>query len=156
MSKFQFNANEVEPASFEAIPAGKYEAVITKAEMKDTQAGDGEYLELTFQVIEGEHKNRLLWGRLNIVNKSEQAVKIARGQLSAICRAVGVAELNESNLPNLYDKPLIIRVSQREFEGEMRNEIKGYATRDPDSIPGSTAAAPSAAAGPGKTIPWKR
>ena len=64
-----FNAEDVEPAAdFEPIPAGKYLAVITDSEMKPTKSGNGSYLELTFQVIEGEYKNRLLWARLNLDN----------------------------------------------------------------------------------------
>ena len=59
-----FNANEVEPmADFAPIPAGKYAAVITNSQMKPTKSGNGSYLELTFQIIEGEHKGRLLCAR---------------------------------------------------------------------------------------------
>jgi len=57
-----FDANNVEPSGdFEPIPAGKYLAIITDSEMKPTKNGNGSYLELTFQVIEGPCKNRLLW-----------------------------------------------------------------------------------------------
>ena len=64
-----FDANQIEPTTdFEPIPAGKYVAVITESEMRPTKAGTGHYLQLTFQVIEGEHKNRLQWARLNLDN----------------------------------------------------------------------------------------
>ena len=64
-----FDANNVDPATdFEPIPAGKYLAVITDSEMKPTKSGSGHYLELTFQVIDGPFKNRLLWSRLNLDN----------------------------------------------------------------------------------------
>ena len=37
-----FNANQVEPSSnLEAIPAGKYLAVITESELKPTKSGSG-------------------------------------------------------------------------------------------------------------------
>ena len=50
-----FDAREVEPqAAFEPIPADKYLVVISASEMKTTKAGDGSYLELTFQIIEGD------------------------------------------------------------------------------------------------------
>ncbi len=56
-----FNANQVEPTSnLEAIPAGKYLAVITESELKPTKSGSGSYLQLTFQVLEGEYKGRFL------------------------------------------------------------------------------------------------
>lgn len=73
-----FNANDVEPASeFEPIPAGRYLAVVVESEMKPTKAGTGNYLQLTFQIIEGPFNNRLLWARLNIDNPNDTARKIA-------------------------------------------------------------------------------
>lgn len=132
-----FNANDVEPAAdFEPIPAGKYLVVITDSEMKPTKSGSGQYLELTFQVIDGPHKNRKLWSRLNLDNPSAQAVDIARGELSAICRAVGVMQPRDSS--ELHDRPLLVTVKcrRREDTGDVVNEIKGYAKSEPA---GSTA-----------------
>ncbi len=83
-----FDATTVEPTTdYDPIPAGKYLAVITDSEMKSTKSGNGEYLELTFQIIEGEFKNRNQWARLNLDNPNPKAVQIAQGELSAICRA---------------------------------------------------------------------
>lgn len=142
-----FNANNVDPmADFSPIPAGKYVAVITNTEMKPTKSGNGSYLEITFQVIEGEFKNRLLWARLNLDNPSEMAVKIARSELSAICRAVGVLEPKDSC--ELHNLPLVVTVKQKtDSDGEVRNEIKGYAKRE-------TNGRPPQAANP--TPPWRR
>ena len=126
-----FDAREVDPAvGFEPIPADKYLAVITGSEMKQTKAGDGQYLELTFQVIEGEYKGRNLWARLNLDNPNTTAVQIARAELSAICRAVGVMTPKDSH--DLHDLPLVISVKlkKREDNGEMTNEIKGYEKKE--------------------------
>ncbi|MBI2930976.1 MAG: DUF669 domain-containing protein [Planctomycetes bacterium] len=126
-----FNANNVDPATdFEPIPAGKYLAVITDSEMKPTKSGNGHYLELTFQIIDGPHKNRLLWSRLNLDNPSEQAVQIAQGELSAICRAVGVMQPKDSL--ELHNLPLMVTVKckKREDTGDVVNEIKGYAKKE--------------------------
>ena len=126
-----FDAREVDPAvGFEPIPADKYLAVITGSEMKQTKAGDGQYLELTFQVIEGEYKGRNLWARLNLDNPNATAVKIARAELSAICRAIGVMTPKDSH--ELHDLPLVISVKlkKREDNGEMTNEIKGYEKKE--------------------------
>ncbi len=46
------------PLDFAAIPAGKYLAIIADSEMKQTKSGTSRYLELTFKVVEGEHKGR--------------------------------------------------------------------------------------------------
>lgn len=125
-----FDASQVEPASeFAPLPPGKYVAVITASEMKPTRSGNGAYLELTFQIIEGEFKGRVLWDRLNLDNPHPLAVKIARGELSAICRAVGVLTPNDSC--ELHNLPLVVTVKQkRDADGEVWNEIAGYAKRE--------------------------
>ena len=65
MATINFNANEVEPSvGYEAIPAGKYQAVIVESDMKPNKAGTGEYLQLEFEVIEGEFKGRKLWRKI--------------------------------------------------------------------------------------------
>ncbi len=78
------------PLSFDVVPAGEYEAVITDSEMKSTLAGTGRYLNLTLQILNGPCQNRKVFDKLNLDNPSDKAVQIARGTLSAICRAVGV------------------------------------------------------------------
>ena len=126
-----FDANQVEPSTpFEPIPAGKYLAAITDSKMKPTKSGNGEYLELTFQILDGEYRGRNLWARLNLSNPNEQTVKIARGELSAICRAVGVMQPNDST--ELHNLPLVItvRCKKRQDTGEITNEVRGYAKRE--------------------------
>lgn len=126
-----FDATQVDPATdFEPIPDGKYIAIITGSEMKPTKSGSGSYLELTFQILEGLHKNRLLWSRLNLDNPNRQAVQIARGELSAICRAVGVMQPKDSN--ELHNLPLqiTVRCKRREDTGDIVNEIRGYAKKE--------------------------
>ena len=91
LAGYNFNAEEVEPSSsFDPIPAGWYQAIISNSEMKATRDGYGEYLSLTLQVIEGQYENRLVFARLNLKNANDKAVDIARKDLAAICRAVGV------------------------------------------------------------------
>ena len=143
-----FDARTVEPMdTFEPIPAGKYIAAITASEMKPTRAGDGSYLELQFQVVEGEHKGRLLWSRLNLDNRNELAVKIARAQLASICKAVGVLTPNDST--ELHDLPLqvTVRLKKREDTGDLTNEIVGYAKKP---SPGQASQAQN------DTPPWRR
>jgi hypothetical protein len=142
-----FDANQVEPTGdFEPIPDGKYLAVITGSEMKPTKAGTGSYLLLTFQIIEGKYKNRLLWARMNLEHPNKTAVEIARADLSAICRAVGVLAPKDS--VDLHDLPLMIHVrcKKRTDNGEIVNEIKGYSKKD--QAPPATAT--------GGAAPWKR
>jgi hypothetical protein len=146
-----FDANTVEPSQdFSPLPEGDYLAVIVASENKPTRSGNGSYLELKFQVIEGAHKNRFLWSRLNLENPNQTAVNIARAELSAICRAVGVLTPNDS--VELHNIPLTIRVKvkRREDNGEMTNEVKGYKAK---ASAGDTA---PVTASSGSTPPWEK
>lgn len=122
-----FDASEVEPSTgFDPIPEGKYTAIITESEEKQTRKGDGSYLSLKFQIVEGKYQNRTLYTNLNLDNPNETAVKIARADLSAICRAVGVLQPQES--AELHNKPMVITVKckKRDDTGDIQNNISGY------------------------------
>jgi len=126
-----FDASQVEPAvAFDPIPAGKYLAAIIDSKVKPTKSNNGEYLELTFQILEGEFTGRQLWSRLNLHHTNADTVRFARAELSAICRAVGVMTPRDS--VDLHNLPLVINVrcKKREDNGEIANEIKGYAKRE--------------------------
>jgi hypothetical protein len=149
MARLDFNANDVDPAvGFDPLPAGKYLAVITESEMRPTKSGTGQYLQLTFDVVEGEFRGRKLWARLNLQNPSQMAMKIAQAELSAICRAVGVLTPRDS--VELHNLPLQITVGckKREDTGDIVNEIKSYARKE------AAVGQPQQAAT--STPPWRR
>jgi hypothetical protein len=126
-----FDANQIEPTSdFEAIPAGKYTAMITESELKPTKSGAGDYLQLTFEILEGPYKGRIIWSRLNLNNPNATTVQIAQRELSSICRAVGVMTPGDS--VELHNLPLEITVKckKRDDNGEVTNEIRGYARKE--------------------------
>ena len=147
-----FNAAEVEPEfGFDPLPAGKYVAAIVESDFKPNKAGTGHYLELKFQVLEGQHQGRNIWARLNLRHPNAATVKFAQAELSAVCRAVGVLQPKDSI--ELHDLPIEITVKckRREDTGEVTNEISGYAKR----TSGAAAPAPAGAAA-SNTPPWKR
>ena len=137
-----FDANTVEPNSFDVLPAGEYEACITASQVKPTSNGSGKYLELQLQILNGEYQNRVLFDRLNLWNPSEKATQIARGTLSSICRAVGILTPNDSS--ELHNKPLRIKVTVRKSDeyGD-QNDVKAYKPRNGKPAQQS-----------GGTIPW--
>ena len=148
-----FDANQVEPAAdFEPVPAGKYPAVITDSEMKANKAGTGRYLQLTFEILDGPCKGRRLWSRLNLDNPNALAVQIARAELSAVCRAVGVLAPNDS--VDLHNLPLLITVKcrKRDDTGEITNEVAGYAKRETAPANGQPVNNQPA----NQTPPWRR
>lgn len=158
MTTLNFDANSVEPAQpMSVLPKGRYNAEITDSEMKDTASGGGQYLQLEFTIIDGEYAGRKQWARLNLVNPNKTAEDIARRELSAICHAVGVLKVGDSQ--ELHNRPLQIDVTveKRKDNGEEANRIKGYipvGQGGPQafSAPAKTAPAANAKAPP----PWAK
>lgn len=144
-----FDATQVDPTNnFEVIPAGEYTVIITESERKFTKSGDGNYLQLTLEIQDGEFRGRKLFDRLNLDNPNRTAVEIAQRQLSQICHALGELQLRDSS--QLHFKPLIAKVKVRPARGEYdaSNEVSGY-----QSATLSGAAAPAASARPSPQAP---
>lgn len=140
-----FNATKHEPRTeYDLLPDGWYLAQIDDSQTKPTKAGTGHYLELTIVILDGQHKDRRVWDRLNLDNPNETAVAIAQETLAAICHAVGVLEPKDP--AELHDKPLQIKIGTQPAKGQYSasNVVKGYRAAD--------ASKPSAAV-PTKTMP---
>lgn len=128
MAAINFNAEEIEPqADFAPIPVGEYTVIISASEMKDNAKGTGKYLQIIFDVVEGQYKGRKVFDILNIQNANETAQQIAQRALSSICRAVGVMHPTDSE--ELHNIPLLIKVGIRPANEkyEESNIVKGYA-----------------------------
>lgn len=163
-----FNAEEVQPQdNFEPLPAGWYQVIITDSEMKPTKDQKGEYLQLEYTVIAGEHEGRKCWDRLNLQNQNQTAVEIAQRSLSSICRAVGVMAPNDST--ELHDRPFEVKLSVRPAKGEYEpsNDVKGYRTMEEGAAAAPAPAPAAARPAAGRTLsatprsgattpPWKR
>ena len=161
-----FNANEHEPQSFDVLPAGDYEVVIVASELKENKKKNGHYLELSLQIINGTYQNRRLWARLNTHHTSPKARAIASGQLSAICRAVGV--LTPKDSIELHNLPFKVTVKVGgDDKGNDTNEVTGFKSRhagasaakpaqQPQPQPGESGIAPplAGAGASAKKSPW--
>lgn len=156
------DANTVEPnAPMEIIPAGDYRAQITASSMEPTKNGNGRYLKLELEILDGPQAGRKLFDRLNLENPNSQAVEIAQRTLSAICHAIGVLTVSDSE--QLHMRPMLVKVKvkpRNDNPGEMSNEIGGYKPCGP--VGGQTAQQPpktgvaSSGGGAAASPPWKR
>lgn len=160
-----FNAQAVEPqGAFDntPIPAGLYTVEITGAEIKPVNNGTG--LNLEFTVIDPEqYAKRKVWSLLCIQHSNAQTEQIAQAQLSAICRAVGINVLQDSD--DLFQRVLRIRTKIRPAgpgrDGkhyEAKAEVAGYEPAGASPHPQQRQAAPAAAAPAAAKAPppWQR
>jgi len=149
MSDFDFNTfdpNEEPEVSFDAIPVGKYLAVIVDNETKENKSGTGSYENLKFEIIDGEYKGRLVWTMLNLNHSSMKTVAFARAELGSICKAIGI---HPKSFGELHNQPMCITVGQYEYNGETKNEIKKYEPKE-------NIGAPAQSAGGNDPMPWKK
>ena len=126
-----FDASSIEPSTaYEVLPPGKYLAQIVASEMRVTKDGQGQYLYLEIDVLDGQYAGRKLFDRLNLVNANPDVVEIAQRTLSSICRAVGKLQVTDSNQLHLI--PFIADVRVRPPKGEYgeTNSIR-YLPRTP-------------------------
>jgi hypothetical protein len=113
---------ERENQEYAPLAEGDYTVACIDTNYKTTKAGDGKYLSCKFQILSGNSKGRIIWENMNLVNPSEDAVKIGRGKIKELSKAIGLhGTLNDSI--QLHDQPLIIRLGLNK-KGEI--EVKKF------------------------------
>lgn len=113
MPQFQFNSQGIDPqyGGMGGLPFGRHPVVISGSQLKPTKDGQGGYMELILTAIDGPAKDMSDVDRLNLHNKSTQAVEIANKQLSAYCHVTGVFAFNTTE--ELHNKPFVVEIVPR-------------------------------------------
>lgn len=144
-----------EQGTFSALPARKYTVIATESEIKVTKAGTGKYLQFTLEILDGQYKGRKLWTRLNLWNPNETAVNIAKRELKAFQKALGLDTAGDSS--DFLNKPLTIDVGV-EMDDRKRetNVVKGYEQVGTKPIGGGFPTAAPAVPKAENTPPWAR
>ena len=152
MATLNFNASAIDTTSHDPIPSGTYEAVITGSEIKPTKAGNGTGINLTFEIVSESAKGRKVWEWINYQHPNQEAQRIGQQTLATICKAVGIAQLNETE--QLHNIPLMITVAL-DKDDQTRNVIRKYAAKPRVGQPSAATetAAPASATG---SAPWAR
>ena len=111
---------------FQPLPAGWYNATINTAKLEPTKDGTGQKIALRFDITGPTHQGRVVFGNLNIRNKSEKAEEIGRAQLGDIMRAIGLKQVSDTD--QLIGGSLQIKLEIKEATEQYaaRNEIKAY------------------------------
>lgn len=151
-----FDATAVAPQegrNYDPLPAGAYDVEITNAEVKDAKSGNGSGMKVEYTVISGAFAKRKVFQYINLRHTNTQAEQIGQSQLSALCRAVGIAKLLDSD--HLFQKMLRISVKVRPASGgyDAGNDVTGYEAL------GAAAPTPAAAAAGGAAKaprPWEK
>jgi|GEM_PF-399952 len=149
---------------FKPLPAGWYQATINKASLEPTKDGTGQKISIRYDITGPTHQGRVVFGNLNIKNKSEKAESIGRAQLGELMRALGLAKLSDTD--QLIGGSLSIKLDIREARTdaatgktyEASNDVKGFrASGDamPSSaVPSFSKPATAAPKAEGAAPPW--
>jgi len=150
---------------FSPLPAGEYAVTIDGADLKQTKAGDGTYINLKMIVDGPTHMGRIVFSMLNIQNPSQKAEAIGRGQLGDILRILGIQAATFEDTDQLLGGQMIVKLAVKEAQGEYKagNNVQAYkpltggapaATPTPRAAtPAARPATPSPAA---KSPPWAK
>ena len=152
-----FDSDTVDPAApIVPLPVGWYAMRIKASEIKVSKQNEkNRYLQCDLEIDENYHpelKGRMCWARLNLWNSNTQASDIAQRELSAICRAVGVPKVQDSE--QLHGRTMAVRIAYRPAKDNFGegNEVKGFAPLA-DHFTATGAAKAPAAAGAAPTAP---
>lgn len=75
---FDLSSVKSTPSPDALIPDGKYTVVCSDAVLKDTKAGNGQYIAVTFTIKTGTYKGQQIRENFNVENLNPTAVKIGR------------------------------------------------------------------------------
>lgn len=121
------DVSNIEPqAKFELVPPGTYKIRLIDAVEKPTKAGTGNYINLTFEVLEpAQYAGAKIFDRLNLDNPSDKARAFAQRRLAALVRACGL--VTAADTEQLLMKPLMVDVIVEKSPGyDDKNTIKNY------------------------------
>lgn len=107
----------------EALPAGEYIAVLSKAELKYTKAGDGQYLNCQFKVVDGQHKGGVFFDIINISNPSQQAVEIGLARLNTLLTIGGLNACGSTEELDHAQIHILAVLSVEEYNGSKKNKL---------------------------------
>jgi hypothetical protein len=145
--------------NFEPLPAGWYSVTIAGAELKNTKAGNGQFIAVRYDVTGPTHQGRVVFGNLNIQNPSPKAEEIGRQQLGELMRSIGLAKVTDTDQLIGGNLQIKLDIKRDEQYGD-KNEVRGFKavsggalpSMSPASIPASAAQAAPAKAAP----PWAK
>jgi hypothetical protein len=125
----------------EALPAGVYISLLDKAEIKTTKAGDGQYIDCQFRVVDGQHKGRSFFDKINISNPSQQAVEIGLARLNTILTIGGLNQCGSTEELEQARIHILAVLGIEEHNGGTRNFlnfIKDPKQQKPQQVPQPT------------------
>lgn len=95
---------------YSPLPAGDYPFVVEDAEMKDTKAGNGQYIKVKLKVTGDNYANRVIFHNFNVKNQNPKATEIGLGQLKRLMQVAGKKTESINSLNELIGLSAVMRL----------------------------------------------
>jgi hypothetical protein len=125
-----------EKKAYEPLADDNYTVSLNRVGEKSTKAGNGTLIDVSYQVTDGEFKNRLIWDSFLISHPNPKAAGIGLQRLDKMLKSIGVyggfeALGNDSTqLEQFIGKELIVFTNVESNPGfKPRNVIKKYSRK---------------------------
>lgn len=149
-----FNFGGVKAASgFDPLPEGTYNARIEEIEVRDTKEKEGvqqktsdgqqaQYLNVTYKIQGGDYDGRFVWGinsirfpsdPLDDTDKERQTREIFLSWLNTVTGTDFADGEHELELSRLVGSPVRLVVTQREYNGNVTNNVKRVLSPEDDA-----------------------
>jgi hypothetical protein len=109
-------ASDYKPKTYDPLPVGWYDAIISESEIKQAANGSGHYLRIVWRVISGQYENRTVITQHTIDHHNADATEIGRNQVNGIAEAIGFDEIEDSEV--LHNKPVCVYFTVKPGKGE--------------------------------------
>ena len=141
---------------YSPLPDGWYMAAIHSATIKNTKAGNGQFIAVRYDITGPTHQGRVVYSNINIKNQSSVAEEIGRQALGSIMRAIGLARLDDTD--QLIGGALQIKLTTTKSEGyEPSNEVRGYKpASETATMPMPSASTPAPTVSTKSKAPWAK
>jgi len=126
-----YDPRAIPDADYEPIPEGDYKLIIKTAAEKPSKNGQSLGLSLGFEVLDGQHKKRMVFSWLTLSSKSSEAAQsIGQRQLAELCRACGIERPKGAHV--FVGRMLRATVGIRVRDGKSDNTIARFLAK-PDA-----------------------
>jgi len=140
-------------SDYAPLPAGWYTVRITEADIKETKAGTGNYIKVRYDVLDGTHVGRVVFGNLNLRNPNPKAEEIGRQQLSRLMLAMGLTQVTDTD--QLIGGELSIKLAiQKSDQYGDSNDVKDWKALSNQPVAAAAGSTPPPP--PSGGLPWSK
>ena len=152
---------EGDGGDYAPLPEGWYTCQIDSAVLTPTRDGTGEYIKMRYNITGPTHQGRVVFGNINLRNKSDKAEQIGLQQLRELLTAIGLSSVNDTDQLCGHNLSIKLKIKPATEQYPAGNDVRGFKASEsrmsaaPTPTPIRQQAAPTPMA-TGARPPWAK